>query len=180
MLRDNRDMNVIERLRAYASGGPLRILNLALLAVAFVTVIPMGISTYDQLQRVQQDVRIRFIQLHRLWELHPEYTGTPDTWTRFAAKLLTNRQLMFRVKAKYGSLAEQIELDYRRDLTIAEVEVVLRGVVLWALPLLVIYGAGFAFLRRAPVRPEPKPEIASLSDPRYRPRPAADRDGGPP
>jgi hypothetical protein len=139
------------------------------LALAFAYALPVGWRAYDQLVEVTRKARERLIVEHRLWELHPEYYGTPQTWTRFASRLLSDRQLMQRIRAKYGESAEQIELDYRRDLTIAQAEVVVVAAGRWALPVAALYGLGLAvaYLKRR--RPKlVKPQPSSFSDPRYR------------
>jgi len=87
----------------------------------------------------------------------PRYTLWKRAWCVLAAAyawpvisigLLTDRQLMTRVRAKYGDAAEPIELDYRRDLFIAQAEVVLAASAIRALPLAALYGLGFAVARR--------------------------------
>lgn len=139
------------------------------LAFAIAYALPVGWRAYDRLVEVTRKAREQLILEYRLWELHPEYHGTPQTWTRFASRLLSDRQLMQRVRAKYGESAEQIELDYRRDLTIAQAEVVVVAAGLWGLPVAALYGLGLAvgYLKRR--RPKPvKPQPPSFSDPRYR------------
>ena len=119
---------------------------------------------------------MRFIITHRLWELHPEFKGSPETWTSFAARLLTDRQLMVRVNSKYGALAEQIQIEYHRDLTIAQSVVVFRALAVWALPLLTLYGVVWLLYRRQRPRPQAPAPVASLNDPRYLPtQPSDDR-----
>jgi hypothetical protein len=140
------------------------------LALAVAYALPVGWRAYDRLVEVTRKAREQLILEHRLWELHPEYHGTSQTWTRFASRLLNDRQLMLRVRAKYGeSAAEQIELDYRRDLTIAQAEVVAVAAGLWALPVGALYGIGLAvaYLKRRRPRPA-KTQPSSFSDPRYR------------
>jgi hypothetical protein len=177
-VRDNRDMNRFENWRErIASGGRVRLLQIGIVILAVVTVVPVGVVTYQRVQQVRQDARANFIRLHRLWELHPEFKGTPETWTRFASRLLTDRQIMFRVNAKYGALAEQIELDYRRDLTIAQSEVVFGALGIWALPLLAVYGIGYILIRRPRVDIPVKVDRPSLRDPRYLPTPPVDNNG---
>ncbi len=141
----------------------------AALLIAAVYAWPVFWVAHDRVQEVNRKQRHQLIVRHQLWELHPEYAGTPQTWTRFASILLSDRQLMRRIKRKYGALAEQIELDYHRDLFIAQAEVVLVAGALWALPLVVLYGLGeLVARRRQPARP-PEPERSATSDSRYRP-----------
>ena len=122
-----------------------------------------------RLQEVTRQQRTQLIVRHQLWELDPGYHGTPKTWTRFAAMLLSDGQLLRRVHRKYGALGREIELDYRRDLFISQAEVVLTAVAIWALPLAALYGVGAMVGRRR--KPEPLPESAGVptSDSRYRP-----------
>jgi hypothetical protein len=148
-----------------------RLWNAVWIAIALMTAIPIAWNTYERVLEVNRQSRVRLITEHRLWELHPEYQGTPEVWTRFASRLLTDRQLLTRISAKYGPLSEEIERDYRRDVTIAQSEVVLTALALWALPLALVYGLARALYRR-PRRSEPpvKVQPASVSDPRYLPR----------
>ena len=64
-------------------------------------------------------------------------------------------------------MADQIELDYRRDLTIAQMEVVLTALGVWALPLALLYAAAWAVRRRRRSAPQVKIQPASAADPRY-------------
>src|SRR5204862_8075233 len=117
----------------------VRLWNALWIALAVISAIPFVLRAYDRLVDVNQQSRVRLIVEHRLWELHPEYRGKPEAWTRFASRLLTDRQLMLRIATKYGALAREIELDYRRDLTIAQSVVVLTVLAAWALPLALLY-----------------------------------------
>ncbi len=142
----------------------------AWIAAAVASAIPAGITAYGQLKEVTRHARETLIVQHRLWEMHPEYHGTPETWTRVASRLLTDRQLMRRVRAKYGDQGIQVELDYRRDLTIAQAEVVVVAAAVWAAPLAALYGLAVVLVRRrrrAPPPPTPS-RPASYDDPRYR------------
>src|SRR5512135_1417462 len=137
------------------------------LALAIVYALPVGWVAYHRVINVTQEARERLIVHYQLWETERQYIGKPQMWTRFAAHLLTDRQLLRRVHAKYGDLAPQIELDYRSDLTIAQARVIVVALGLWALPLGVIYaiGIGIARLRRS--RPKPvKAPPPSASDAR--------------
>lgn len=161
-----------------AAAGMRRLLHIAFLFVAIATAVPVGGSTLDRLTKGQQEAKERFIRLHRLWELHPEYKGTPETWTRFASRLLSDRQIMFRVQAKYGSGAEEIELDYRRDLAIAQAEILLKAIAVWMLPLVLLYLGGWILYRRRRTPAAPKPAPASVNDPRYMPAQPAEKNHG--
>jgi hypothetical protein len=138
-----------------------------LLAAAYAW--PVFWIAQDRVQEVNRKQREQLIIRHQLWELDPEYAGTPQAWTRFASMLLSDRQLMRRVRKKYGAFAEQIELDYQRDLFIAQAEVVLVAGAWWVLPLTMLYGIGALIEhRRKPAHP-PEPEQTTVSDSRYRP-----------
>ena len=157
------------QLRAFTQPAFLRGLAL-FLAVAWA--IPVATEAYNRLVDVNRDARKRLIVSHQLWEMHPEYHGTPENWTRFASQLLTDRQLLRRIRAKYGDQAAQIELDYRSDLTIAQAEVVTVALAAWAFPLALIVGAWWLYSRQRPPPKAPrvaKPRTASYDDPRYRP-----------
>jgi hypothetical protein len=175
-------MNVLAWLRASdATPDRLRLLNRALIILALLTAIPIAVQTYDRIIEVRYHARMQFITLHRLWELHPEYQGTPQTWTRVAARVLTDRQLMYRVVAKYGTLAEQIETDYHRDLAIAAAEVVSFAFAGWAVPLLALYGVGYLACRRRRAPVPAQVAAASALDPRYMPAAdAIEKNGGNP
>ena len=142
----------------------------AWIGLAILYAIPIAMLAYDRAVDVTRKAREQLIVQHRLWELHPEYHGTPQTWTHFASRLLTDRQLMVRVRAKYGEAAEQIELDYRRDLTIAQAEVMIGAAAIWGLPVAALYGVGMVVAwRRRPPPPPPAPRRPRYDDSRYRP-----------
>jgi len=140
------------------------------LLLAAIYAWPIISVAYERVQQVNLKQRQQLIIRHQLWELHPEYAGTPEAWTRFASMLLSDRHLMRRVQKKYGALAEQIETDYQRDHFIAQAEVVLVAGACWALPLALVYGIGAMVgqRRRKPARREAF-EPPSVSDSRYRP-----------
>lgn len=150
-----------------AHHGRVRLAQVVWLVVALAYAAPLAVHAYGELTRVNQHARARLIEDHRLWELDGGYRGKAEQWTRFASHLLSDRQLLARVAVKYGGQAEEIELEYRRDLTIARAEVVLIACGLWAGPLALLYGVVWLLLRRR--APAPKPAAAGASDPRYRP-----------
>jgi hypothetical protein len=129
---------------------------------------------YERIGVVSLEARARLIEEHRLWELQPGFRGKPENWTRFAARLLNDRQLMTRIAAKYGAAGEQIELDYRRDLAIAQAEVAVTAVFVLVLPLSIPYGIILLTRRRPPPDKAAPPRSSSLDDPRY--KPPADKD----
>lgn len=139
----------------------------AVLALAYAW--PLGTTAYEALMEVNEQARTGLIVQHRLWELQPDFRGQPEAWTRIASRVLTDRQLLRRVQQKYGAASEQIEIDYRRDLTVARAKAVATWLTLWALPLGLLYWAlGYAFARPR-AEPPSAPPPASVSDPRYRP-----------
>jgi hypothetical protein len=144
--------------------------QIAWLIVAAAYAVPVVYTANDRLNDVALRARERLILQYQLWELHPEYRGTPKNWTRFAARLLTDNQLLRRVRTKYGELATEIELDYRRDLSIAQGEVVMVAAAAWAVPVAALYGLGLFVLRRRrpPVPSQQQPETPAVSDSRYR------------
>lgn len=144
--------------------------KVAWLIIAAVYATPVCYIAYGRVIEVTRQARERLIVQHRLWELDPEYQGSPRTWTRVASHLLSDSQLMKRVRARYGDLANEIELDYHRDLTIARAEVVLLAAAAWAVPTAALYGLGFLVRRRRSPRETPKqPERSAATDSRYRP-----------
>lgn len=151
--------------------GPRRPLlwKAAFILIAAIYAWPIFWTAHDRVEEVTRKQRQEFIIRHQLWELDPEYTGSPQTWTRVASILLSDRQLLRRVYKKYGDFGEQIALDYRRDLFIAQAEVILTAAALWALPLAALYGIGVLVRVRRRRKVTPPPEPSSLSDSRYRP-----------
>lgn len=147
--------------------------RVAWIALALVYAAPFAWIGYQRVIEVTQRQRTQLIEQHRLWEVDRHYKGSPRTWTRVAAWILSDSQLMSRVAQKYGTLAQQIELDYRRDLMFARAEAVLPLVAWWAIPLGALYGLN-RMVRRRPKRPAPKSTPASIFDPRYRPPASAD------
>jgi hypothetical protein len=141
--------------------------GIAFAVLALAVAVPIASDAYEKLVRVNQQARERLVLEHRLWELQPGFRGKPETWARFASRLLNDRQLLSRVAAKYGAASEQIELEYRRDLAIARAEVVVIALAGWAAPLGLLYAIAWVLRRRKPA-PRPKKQPASASDPRYR------------
>ena len=143
--------------------------QIALIILAVAYAVPLAYVAYNRLGEVARQARERLIVEYRLWELHPEYKGTPQAWTRFASRLLTHGQLLRRVHVKYGALATEIELDYRRDLSVAQGEVVLVVVAAWGIPVGALYGLGILLTRRRRRVLAKPPEKPGYSDARYRP-----------
>ena len=144
--------------------------HVAWAVIALAYAVPIARIATDRLTDVTLRARERLIVEYRLWELHPEYRGTPAAWTRFAARLLTDNQLLRRVHIAQRELATEIELDYRRDLTVAQSEVVLTAVAAWAAPVALLYGIGCLVARRRRSAPEATKEPArpAYSEERYR------------
>jgi hypothetical protein len=142
------------------------------IAAAALYALPVGKVAYDDLTEVTRKMRARLIAEHRLWELQPGYRGRPETWTNAASRLLTDRQLLRRIHAKYGERAESIALDYRRDLSIAQAERVLVALAIWGVPVAGFYGIGWALAkRRRRPPPAPPPARPAYDESRYRPKP---------
>ncbi len=138
------------------------------LALVLAGAIPMLWHVDKGIEEATYSARVVLIRHHALWELHPEYNGTQQAWTHWAARLLTERQLGSRMRAKYGDNSEQIMLDFRRDLTIAQAEAIWGFIALWAIPSALLYALGRALSNRQRPPPPPKPVPASASDARYR------------
>ena len=143
-----------------------------LIVVAALYAIPVARFGYDNFSDVTRKMRARLIVEHQLWELQPRYSGKPQDWTRSASRLLTDRQLLRRVRARYGDRADSIELDYRRDLSIAQAEVVLLAAAIWGIPVALLYGMGWVVAKRRR-RPPPAapPSRPAYDEARYRPGP---------
>lgn len=112
------------------------------------TLAPAGYFAYQDALEARRVTRVQLIERCSLWETAPEYAGSPQSWTRFAAWLLDSDQLMERVRMKYGALAEEIELDFRRDLVLVYGRVIAGYLLLWLAPLALLYGAGHLYRRR--------------------------------
>ena len=158
----------------FLSGADLRSRRLwwqaTCLAAALAYAVPVTRIAYDRLLDVTHRARERLIVEYRLWELHPEYHGTPQAWTRFAARLLTDNQILRRLHVAQRELAPEIELDYRRDLTVAQSEVVLAALAAWAAPVALIYGIGLLVERRRRLpAPEKPPARPAYSEEKYLP-----------
>lgn len=143
--------------------------RLVFVVVALTIAVPIAFNAYERLLQVNQHARERLILEHRLWELQPGFNGKPQTWARFASRLLNDRQLLSRVASKYGPQTEEIALEYRRDLAIARAEVVVVAIATWAAPLGLAYAVVCWLVRRRRSAAAPKVQPASASDPRYRP-----------
>ena len=85
-----------------------------------------------------------------------------------ASRLLTDNQIMNRLRIVNPGQAQQIELDYRRDLTMAQAITAAKYLLPWALVMALLYGAGLYALRPRKRTPPPKAVPASYNDPRYR------------
>jgi hypothetical protein len=119
-----------------------------LLALAVVTLVPVAWFAYADTLEAARVARVQLIEHYRLWETAPDYAGTPQAWTRFAAWLLDTDQLMERVRVKHGALADQIEIDFRRDLLLVCGRTIGAYLLLWLTPLALLYGAGRFYRRR--------------------------------
>ena len=140
-------------LHAIPGGGPPSARRLAgwqwawLLAAA-ISLPAVAYHAYKALQENARLTRVQLIERYSLWETDPRYRGTPKTWTRFAAMLLTSRQLMQRVREKHGAVADQIEQDLEFDTTLAQSRIIAGYIGAWGAPLALLYGAGWLFERR--------------------------------
>ena len=140
------------------------------IGVSLVYAAPLTWIAYERVVEVNRAQRTRFIEEHRLWEVDPQYSGSPQMWTRVAARFLTDSQLMSRMAKKYGSLADEIGLDYRRQLAIARAEALVPPVTWWAIPVSILYALGRLTNRPRPP-PRERPQPPSITDPRYKPPP---------
>ena len=74
-----------------ATGSPPPVIAVPLwawLIVAALTLLPAAYFAYLDSGEAARVMRVRLIEHYRLWETAPEYAGTPQAWTRFAAWLL--------------------------------------------------------------------------------------------
>ena len=124
---------------------PLSRWQWAWLLLAAVSLPPTAYYGYQESQQVGRTLRVQLIERYSLWEADPGYRGTPQAWARFASLLLDTDQLMERVRTKHGALAEQIELDFRRDAALAHGRVIAVYLLGWGAPLGLLYGAGWLY-----------------------------------
>ncbi len=117
--------------------------------MAIVSLVPLAWLAYVDTLKAARVARVQLIEHYRLWESAPDYAGSPQAWTRFAAWLLDTDQLMERVRAMHGALAEQIELDFRRDLVLICGRTIVAYLLLWLAPLALLYGLVRLHQRRA-------------------------------
>ena len=158
---------MLKQLDAFPKAKPW---HYAWLALALAYAVPVAWHAYDRFIEVTQKAREQLILHHRLWELQQGFRGKPEQWARLAARLLTDRQILLRLRAKYGEAAQPIELEYRSDLTIAQAEVILTAFAIWALPAAALYCVGYLLLERnrAPPPPPASPR-PTYDESRYRP-----------
>ena len=135
-----------------ATGSPPPVIAVPLwawLIVAALTLLPAAYFAYLDSGEAARVMRVRLIEHYRLWETAPEYAGTPQAWTRFAAWLLDTDQLMERVRMREGALAEQIEIDYRRDMLLVCGKIIGAYLLAWLTALALLFGAARLYRRRA-------------------------------
>ena len=120
----------------------------AWLLLAIISSAPVSYHAYQSIQNLERDMRVQLIQSYSLWETAPNYRGTPQSWTRFAAILLNTDQLMRRIREQQGGLTDQIEEDFRRDSALAHGKVIAVYLLGWGIPLALLYGAGWLYQRR--------------------------------
>ena len=120
------------------------------LIVAVLTLLPAAYFAYRDTGDAARVTRVQLIEHYRLWETAPDYAGTPQARTRFAAWLLDTDQLMERVRMREGALAEQIEIDYRRDLLLVCGRIIGAYMLAWLAAVALLFGAARLYRRRAP------------------------------
>jgi hypothetical protein len=124
------------------------ILIAALAAAAWAGLIAWQVT--PRISAAGTEARTRLIQENRLWETDPQYSGTPKAWTYFAAWLLTDGQLLERVRAREPERADAIEADYQRDRFLALAPLLLGAAAAWGAPIGVVAGALWWRRRRRP------------------------------
>ena len=120
----------------------------AWLLVAGLSFAPAAYLAWQDTQEAGRAMRVQLIEHYSLWETAPDYAGTAQAWTRFAAWLLDTDQLIERVRAKQGALADAIEVDFRRDLALQCGQIAGTYLLIWGAPHAVLFGAGFWYRRR--------------------------------
>lgn len=140
----------------------------AWLVVVAVSGVPVTRHAYQSVVETNIESRHRLIVQYELWRAHPNLKAAPQYWARLASRLLSDNQLMNRVRTVHPSSAEQIELDYRRDLTITQGFTLAKVLLPWMLAVALLYGTGWWLLRPRKALPPPKVVPASYNDPRFR------------
>jgi hypothetical protein len=120
----------------------------AWLLLAGISFAPAAYFAWQDAQEAGRAMRVELIEHYSLWETAPDYAGTPQAWTRFAAWLLNTDQLIERVRVKQGALADAIELDFRRDLVLEYGRIAGTYLFLWCAPLAALFSAGLWYRRR--------------------------------
>ena len=114
----------------------------AWLAIGLLSALPLVPFANQELLQTRFDFDMRFIIEQQLWKSDPNYRGTPENWTRFAAWLLDSEQLLERTRELRPAMADAIEADYRRDFAFAIGSVIGIYLAMWGLPLSVLYLLG--------------------------------------
>lgn len=137
--------------RAAGSGAALGLAawQWAWLLVAAISLPYVAYQGYQSVQESARVARVQLIERYSLWETDPRYAGTPQAWTRFAARLLNERQLLQKVREKHGALADQIEQDYEFDTSLTQAGIIARYFAAWGAPLALLYGVGWLLARRS-------------------------------
>ena len=126
--------------------------SIAGLAAAALWAALIAWQTLPHLDTAGRSARTRLIQETRLWESDSQYAGTPKNWTYFAAWLLTDGQLLERVRTRHPERADAIEADYQRDRFLGLAPIVLAAVAVWGAPVVAGYAAvAWRRRRRSPV-----------------------------
>jgi hypothetical protein len=120
----------------------------AWLLLATSSLAPVSYHAWQALEDVQRDLRVQLIRQYSLWETDPNYRGTPQAWTRFAAMLLNTDPLMRRVHEKQGEVADKIEEDFQRNAFFGYGKVIVLYCLGWGAPLALLYGAGWLYQRK--------------------------------
>ena len=122
----------------------------AWLLLAACSLVPVAYFAWQDTLEAGRMQHVQLIERYSLWETAPEYRGTPQAWTRFAAWLLDTEQLLERVRIKQGTLTEEIEQDFRRDLLLVYGRIAGAWLLAWIAPLGLLYGFGVVWRRRRP------------------------------
>src|SRR5258706_272535 len=114
----------------------------AWLLLLAISALPTSYYAYQEMQQTERMLRMQLIEHYSLWKTDSLYRGTPQSWTRFAARLLDTDQLIERVRAQQGEVADEIERDFRRDEAFALGKVIGTYLAAWATALGLVYGPG--------------------------------------
>lgn len=118
------------------------------LIVAIAAALPAAYYASESLRETRLALHARLIVANELWLTDPAYAGSPRDWTRFAAWLLSSRQLLERARSRDPARGDVIEEEFQRDAFLAYGGVVATYLAGWGAPLGIAFALGWLRERR--------------------------------